>query len=199
MSKIITFLCVDPMGLFCHTGAVPGRKMQYEKLLQTIRSWPYEVDSYRCFGAYGEIQKRSLKSVKDLKNDYIFQYVETQKSDEIERIFQDSELVIISLSGFLSEFEKTFFQVFPWKEKILFLWCGFFQSQGDFWRKLAMQYQIAENRIFPMADMRTPKREDVFYQKVVHAIYQLTGSENYGRKNVCRRVAARADRLLYQN
>ncbi|MGN0334811.1 MAG: hypothetical protein ACI4DV_04000 [Lachnospiraceae bacterium] len=183
MSKVITFLCVNPKDSFFAPQFPYFGKRQYEKLVHAARYLPFQVNSSEHCWLYGETSAEVI--LRDHPEpDYQFCYVESGEYGVISSVFEQSDLVVIALPGNRTEFERVFSVVFRWKDKLLFLWNRYMTAFSALPVRLARECQMSEKQFLEIQDLRNECREELSYRSVVQQIYRMTGSESYGRKFV---------------
>ncbi len=184
MSKVITFLCVNPAEFFLQAQFSAFGRRQYEQMLQVTRYWPYQIQSDDYCRCYGEAFREFPETEKG-SADYQFHYVQTQDYEIISRAFRRSDLVVFVVQGNLSDFDRIFSKVYRWKEKILIVW----NRPDDSMQNFAKKCQLSADRILKLHRTADEALKEASYLYMIYEILSRIGSECYGRHALGRSLA----------
>lgn len=145
MLNKIAFLCVNPWERFLPVAFQSCGREYYQwmcsqALLRDFR--PYCREWIETYGETGNFEGRELFT--ECGNELQFLYVQSNRRQLVEKVFEASDLVIMGLPGCRKEFEKIFIPVLPWKDKIMFLWDRRICRDEDFFKRLCSEYKLRE-------------------------------------------------------
>ena len=123
MLNKVAFLCADPWESFLPAVSQSYSKSYYQwvRELAVLKSVKLCCREYiETYGAFDENAECSL--FLDNSDRLQLLYVQSARRELLENIFRTADLVIMGIPGSRKEFDKIYMSVFPWKDKILFLW-----------------------------------------------------------------------------
>lgn len=132
MNKI-AFLCVNPWENFLPSSFQSCGKEYYRRVKEHALSCRMMPDCREYVEIYGEPVRMQKEPFFSPQDDLLqLRYVQSSSLTVLEKLFQEADLVVTGISGSREEFEKLCMAVYPWKEKVLFLWDSHICRDDDF-------------------------------------------------------------------
>lgn len=149
MLNRVIFLCVNPRECFLASAFQSHAKDYYEWFKKFLNLKNVKMDCKEYIELYGTAKKDEIEYLFQENNGKLqLLYVQTDRRDILERIFQKENLVIMGLPGSKKEFEKMYLSIFPWKNEILFLWGSHIGKDETYIRKLSRECMLTEAQFF---------------------------------------------------
>lgn len=79
-------------------------------------------------------------------------YVQSDRKEILEKIFQTADLVIMGLPGSRLEFDKIYMSVFPWKDEILFLWGSHIGRDSEYVARLLRECMLKQEQFIEIRE-----------------------------------------------
>ena len=153
MFNKIVFLCVSPWESFLTPTSQSYGKNYYEwfkniLIMKNIKlSYREYIDIYGASNGESEegIFLESCERIQLL-------YVQSDRKELLEKIFQTADLVIMGLPGSRGEFDKIYMSVFPWKDEILFLWGSHIARDSEYITRLVRECMLKREQFIEIGE-----------------------------------------------
>ena len=123
MMNKIAFLCVNPWESFLPPSFQSCGREYYRRVKEYAISCRMASDCREYVEMYGEPVRQREEPFFSVQDDRLqLRYVQSSSLPVLKKLFLEADLVIAGISGSREEFEKLCMAVYPWKEKVLFLW-----------------------------------------------------------------------------
>lgn len=123
MMNKIAFLCVNPWERFLPHAFQSCGKEYYSFVKKMAFSGNRAPDCREYVEMYGEPVRMPEEPFFSVEDDFLqLRYVQSSSLSVLEKLFGEADLVVAGISGSREEFEKLCMTIYPWKEKMLFLW-----------------------------------------------------------------------------
>ena len=160
METKIVFLCVDPWEGFL----LPGYQSYGREYYQCITGTNLlrEENSYcqERIEVYGESEGFCNTPLFSKTDDEVqILYVQSGRKEVLKEVFQKADIVMMGLPRSKKEFDKIYMTVFPWIDRIKFLWDKRICEKKTFLKELCMKYKLSESQFIEIEKPSSFERE----------------------------------------
>lgn len=142
MNKI-AFLCAHPWENFLPFSFQTCGKEYYQKAKEQLLSYRLKTGCREYVEIYGEPFRMPEMPLFGFQEDYLqLLYIQCSRLSVLEKLFEEADLVIMGLSGSREVAEKLCMFVYPWKEKVLFLWDSHICREEDYTERLVKELKF---------------------------------------------------------
>lgn len=151
MLNKIAFLCVTPLEGFLTPMFQSSVKDYYLWMYRQARIRKMNLWCEEHIEIYGE---HSTEKKLELFNQAVetpqLLYVQTNRKELVEGLFEEADLIVMGVSGCRKEFDKTFMPVFPWKDQIMFFWDQYTCRGEAYIRQICNEYKLREEQLIEL-------------------------------------------------
>lgn len=148
MMNKIAFLCVNPCERFLPFSFQSCGREYYRRVKEQAISRKWEVGCREYVDIYGEaICKPETPWFSNEEDRLQFLYIQSGRLCVLEEVLQEADLVITGFSGSRREMEKLYLTVYPWREKVLFLWDSHICRDEDFAERIVKDFKLRKAQV----------------------------------------------------
>ena len=153
MFENISFLCTNPWEHFLPAAVQSHSREYFELICRQLLLKKASVYKKELLDIYGEYRGNEEQEIFR-KNEGQLQllYVQSARKGLVEKVFCQSDLVVMGLPGGRRELERMFLTVHPWKNRILFLWDGKHCRGEEFVERLCLEYKLRDAQMIQIPE-----------------------------------------------
>lgn len=149
--KKIAILCLNPWEGFLSTAAQSCIREYYEWFCCQAERKNAKFCIREQIEVYGEpVKEKSMELFSATETRPQILYIQSHQRDIIANVFEKADLVMMGIPGNRREFDKIFLPVFPWKDRIVFLWDQQICRGGAFLEKLCRECRIRADQLIEL-------------------------------------------------